>query len=156
MREVNLTKGYVALVDDEDYELVSQYKWYPEKGTNTYYAKGNIGNKFRDGSIRMHNLILGKLVDHINGDGLDNRRENLRLCTNSQNQMNKVAWGKSNFKGVDFHIGSKLWRSRIQLNGKSIFIGRFSSEEAAALAYDAKAKELFGDFAKLNFKDWTS
>ena len=99
------------------------------------------------------NAPAGMQIDHINGNGLDNRKVNLRLCNSSQNQRNarKRKSGTSRFKGVDWHKESKKWRARICVNRKRIHIGRYKSEFEAAQAYDKKAIELFGEFASLNF-----
>jgi hypothetical protein len=110
-------------------------------------------------AIYMHLEIMsapdGMEVDHMNGNGLDNRRENLRLCTRAQNRMNSVKRiGKSStFKGVYWHKNCRKWRASLKLDGKEIHIGYFNTELEAAEAYDEKALELFGEFAKPNFKD---
>lgn len=110
-------------------------------------------------AIYMHLEIMsvpdGMEVDHINGNGLDNRRENLRLCTRAQNRMNSVKRiGKSStFNGVYWHKNCRKWRASLKLDGKEIHIGYFNTELDAAEAYDEKAFELFGEFAKPNFKD---
>jgi len=105
----------------------------------------------------MHRLLIhapkGMEVDHINGNGLDNRICNLRICTRSQNQINK-GLQKNNttgYKGVSFIKKHRKYRATIRINGKSMYLGEFESAKGAAFAYDNKAKELFGNFAKLNF-----
>jgi hypothetical protein len=106
----------------------------------------------------MHRLLMDAppelQVDHINGDPLDNRRSNLRLATNVQNQHNKGAWqgAASRFKGVSRTRQPDVWRATIESNGHQITIGRFRSEFEAAKAYDAQARELFGEFARTNFE----
>ena len=102
----------------------------------------------------MHRFIMnatkGMEVDHIDHNGLNNQKSNLRNCTKKENTRNRRAYGKSQYRGVDFHKGQM--RARIGCNGQSIHIGYFKTEKEAALVYDLKAKELFGDFAYLNFK----
>jgi len=161
MKEIKLTKGKVALVDDEDFEELNKVKWCTVKGKNTYYAvrgvrvaelKKNIG-------FKMHRVVLGLtdskiFVDHIDGNGLNNQKSNLRPSSLSENRRNSKAnkTGTSIYKGVCWNTESKKWRSKITFNGKTIFIGYFLNEEECAKAYDKKAKELFGEFAYLNFK----
>jgi len=155
VREIPLTQGKVALVDDEDYERVMQYKWSANKIGNTWYAISEepITHK----TILMHRLILSikpyELCDHINGNGLDNRRHNLRLASRSQNAMNQIkTHGTSIYKGVSWVKRDKKWRVQIMFNYKNIYIGDFKDEREAAIAYDEKALELFGGYAKLNFE----
>lgn len=153
MREIPLTQGKVALVDDEDYEALSAHKWFARRtiyGVDQIYA-------YRDrGRILMHREITqaidGVFVDHQNHNTLDNRRCNLRLCTPSQNQANrrKMAGTSSVYKGVYWHKGKARWQAAIKVNGRHISIGRFKTAEAAALAYNAKASLYFGEFAFLN------
>lgn len=140
----------VALVDDENYDFLMQWNWYALKDNNTFYAISNSPYQ------RMHRVVMsakkGELYDHVNGNGLDNRRINLRRCSVSQNGMNRGKTGHllSKYKGVSWHIRDKVWVVQIQKNNKSIYIGSFKSEIDAALAYNKKAKELFGEFAHLN------
>ncbi len=154
MREIPLTQGCIALIGYEDYELISKYKWYAIKRKSKYYAQAKVENK----NMYMHRMILSVLdpkvfVDHENGNTLDNRRENLRICNASQNQHNRGSTKNSSsiFKGVSWHNGAKAWYSRIKINRKEFSIGLFDCEIEAAKAYDIKAKELHGDFARLNF-----
>jgi hypothetical protein len=150
MKKVPLTQGEFALVDDEDYVLVSQYKWHLHKGRKTNYAR--IKNKHI--CTTMHRMVLVNpegLVDHINGNGLDNRKENLRVCTNAQNIRNMVKTsGSSKYKGVTWDKRCNKWAAAIWLNYKRIHLGRYSSEIDAAKAYNEAAIRLFGDFANLN------
>jgi hypothetical protein len=149
---IALTQGYFATVDADDYERLSQYKWHVEKSGNTYYAvrieKGR--------AIKMHREILnapdGLQCDHINHNGLDNRKCNLRLCTHQQNCFNKKPLPNrtSKYKGVLWCIEHKKWRAVIMHNGRQIHIGYFDYEQDAAIAYDDYAAELFGEFAYLN------
>jgi hypothetical protein len=155
MKEIKLTQSKVALVDNEDFDFVSQHKWCAHKHRNTYYAGTYI---IRDGCkkyIHMHRLLMeakkGQIVDHVNENGLDNRRENLRFATNSQNLHNSsITRGTSKYRGVYLRKGTNRWHSQIKVNNKQIHIGYFSNEIDAAKAHDQAALKYFGEFAKLN------
>lgn len=154
MKHIPLTQNKVAIVDDNDYETISQYKWYCVGGR---YAARDIRINKKRVCIYMHRYILGNNkkfdVDHINHDGLDNRKENLRLCTTSENMGNQRIQIKSKYskyKGVTFDINRKKWQSKIMKNKKTIHLGRFDCEEDAADAYNKKALELFGEYAFIN------
>lgn len=140
------------IVDDEDYDLVSKYKWY--KATDGYvYTKIPKTTT----TLLAHRLILPniKMIDHANGDKYFNSKTNLREATDSQNQQNrsKILTNKttSKYKGVSCYKIDSFWRAKIKINGKIIPLGRFALEVEAALAYDIAAKEYFGEFALLNF-----
>jgi hypothetical protein len=157
MKEIELTNGGVALVDDEDFDDLSKHKWLSHKEGNTAYAWRHEKKGFRQyGKVKMHRQILNpkksEHVDHINGNGLDNRRDNIRVCTAQQNQMNRQNHGahSSIYKGVSFHKKNKMWRATINLKGKQLYAGCYSTPEAAAIAYNEKAVELFGEFARPN------
>lgn len=138
--------GRSLLVDDADYPLVAQFKWYAKED--------DCGNIYAYTHFTAHSLITGfPLTDHINGDGLDNRRSNLRSATSRQNKMNcRVRKdSKTGFKGVTSQRGGRGFTARIQANGKRQTLGWFHSAEEAAHAYDAAAQELYGEFAWLNF-----
>lgn len=169
MKEVPLTKGLVALVDDADYVLVMQYNWSAKadlrKPNTTQYASRNVPStpEHIRTTQKMHRFILGVTdpkteVDHWDGDGLNNQRYNLRVATRSQNMSNtkKRNNNSSQYKGVSWHKDRKQWQAYISLNKKTTYLGLHSSEELAALAYDAKAKEYFGEFAYLNFPEASS
>jgi len=145
----------VAIVDDEDAKLVLEYKWSARVLHHTTYAFTNIVLPTSKRTILfMHNLIMGYIgVDHIDRNGLNNRKSNMRSATKAQNNMNRGVHGDntSGFKGVAFSKRDKKWRARIQLKYRTIYLGVFTSKEGAALAYDKAAKELFGEFAVLNF-----
>jgi hypothetical protein len=163
MREVKLLHGEIALIDDEDYERVSQYRWYAhnKKTDHTLYARSSmkIDGVFK--TALMHRFIMnlqdGERVDHRNRNGLDNQKSNLRRCTNQQNSHNskfhKTEHNTSRYKGICFLRNRNAWSARIVVNYKSIYIGYYKDETDAARAYDAKARELFGEFAFLNFPD---
>lgn len=160
MKEIPLTKGLTALVDDEDYERLSAYRWFGERSKNgrTGYAvtKSGYGRKGTK-SIRMHQILMGDgepglEIDHKNRNGLDNRRSNLRWATKAQQRANQPVRvdSKTGFKGVNLLHG-KYWAAHIAAEGRQLHLGYFPSSEDAARAYDAKARELFGEFACLNF-----
>jgi len=152
---IPLTQGKFAIVDAEDYNWLSRHKWCAAKSRDTFYA--HRGSKGR--LISMHRAIMrapkGLICDHRNHNGLDNRKSNLRLCTNAQNQYNKSPKKdcSSRYKGVILRKDCKRWRAKIGLKRKRIHLGEFADEIKAALAYDDKATELFGEFAYLNFPE---
>ena len=157
MKEIKLTQNKVALVDDEDFEYLNQFKWYVLKRPYTYYAARSI--RLTNGKqtlILMHRVILnvpkGMETDHINHEGLDNRRINIRICTKNENCMNRNSYKNrsSRFRGVYWDKNCKKWRAQIGYKKKNYHLGLFLSENEAALSYDNKAIELFGEFANLN------
>jgi hypothetical protein len=159
VKEIQLTRGKVAIVDDEDYKWLSKHKWYAVKRGNMFYAvrkssRVDGGQK----NILMHREIMGLKpgdpdVDHRDGDGLNNQRMNLRKASKSQNAMNmKTRYGMSKFKGVSWNKRDKKWQVRIGIDGKQKHLGNYDCEEDAARAYDEKAIELFGEYARLNFR----
>lgn len=157
--EIWLTDTDCVRFSPEDRERVYQYRWRLKVDTGGYrIAVAGSGKHNRD--IRMHRLIAqppdGMVVDHINGDTLDNRRENLRVCTSAENIRNAGIGRRSKtsrFKGV--HLDKGLWVASAMFNYKKRIIGRFADEEEAAKAYDAFARECFGEFARLNFPEAT-
>lgn len=153
-RLIRLTRGMFAIVDEDDYEKLNQYEWSAVKGCNTYYARAAIYINNKQKSFAMHQIIMGISeldIDHKNRNGLHNYKSNLRFCNRSQNIRNAKTMKKcvSTYKGVDTH--QNKFRSRIYFNNKSISIGYYNNEIDAAIAYDQKAKELYGEFAWLNF-----
>lgn len=153
-RVILLTQGMQTVVDDEDYEVLSQYKWRARKGRNDhtwYVVRTDYSNGKHD--IQMHRQIMndpyGCHVDHEDGNGLNNCRSNLRVATPSQNQCNRPHH-KGSYKGVSFDRGSGMWRARIMIERKMHFLGRFTTAEEAAAAYDDAAVELHGEFATTN------
>jgi hypothetical protein len=141
---IDLTRGYVTVVDADDMHLVAGPKWYADVAqSGLVYAAAKIGGK----RIRMHRLLIadgsGLHVDHVDGDGLNNRRSNLRLVTHGENMQNKKRYANntSGFKGVSFNRASGKWIARIQQDKKSRFLGGFDSPEIAAIAYQRAASQ---------------
>jgi len=164
-RLLPLSQNKFAIVDADDYERLNKYKWCVSKTRHTNYAmrrtKGKRvkGKRVKRKTIMMHRFILnaprGLVVDHINHNGLDNRKSNLRLCTRAENSYNSRSFNNksSKYKGVSWDKQRKRFVAYIRCNGKCYNLGRFKSQITAAKAYDKKAKELFGEFACLNFQD---
>ena len=163
MKEIAVFGGLVAVVDDSDVILVSGLNWSGKRKDRTIYARTRMrgSGTRRWQHVLMHQLIMpavdGLEPDHINGNGLDNRRSNLRLATRSQNMSNAAKYRTrdgmaptSSFKGVWRGHTCKRWCATISPKGKRINLGRFASERDAALAYNEAAKEYFGEFARLN------
>lgn len=151
MKKIPLTKGLFAIVDDADYDELVKYKWSADKGNVTYYAQRTVIGEKRN--MRMHRQIMGVTdsrfdVDHKNGNGLDNRRENLRVCTRTLNNANAKTPkdNKSGYKGVCWDKERKKWAVKISRT----HVGRFSNIEDAVKAYNSKAREMYGDFARVN------
>lgn len=159
MKEIQLTQGQVALVDDEDYEELNKYKWQAHKHRNTWYATRTIRRKADPAAFQMHRQILGLVkgdgveVDHIDGNGLNNTKQNLRIATNAENARNAGIGirNTSGYKGVIFEKGPKKWRARIMVDSVPINLGLFTVIEDAARAYDKAATKYFKEFARLNF-----
>ena len=159
MKQIPLKQGKHTIVDDEDFEYLSQWKWHLM--TVGYAArhrrKGDYGwRNYNTGIVYMHRVILntpeGKHTDHINGNKLDNRRSNLRTCSNAENIRNiKIPrHNTSGFKGVSWDRVNKKYKVKITFNRKYIFLGRYQSPTEAALAYNVAAKKHYGEFARLN------
>lgn len=161
---VPLTKGKVAIVDAEDYKWISEFKWQALSGTRGHCpAARQVMKNCKTTTILMHRAIWehhngpipnGLETDHVNGNPLDNRLANLRVCTHSQNMVNRdvdKTGNTSKYRGVYLH-GNK-WQAGIYQNRVRIHLGTYSTEEEAAQSYDLKAKEIFGEFARLNFPE---
>lgn len=158
MKTIQLTQGFVSLVDDADFERVSAYHWQADVKPNTVYAIR--ATRKPDGTKTtqyLHRFILGLTdrhvqVDHIDRDGLNCQRENLRVCTNHQNSHNsRSRGGASQYKGVTWDRDKQKWRARFIVSGRRKSLGYFGEEIEAALAYDAAAREHYCEFAHCNF-----
>jgi hypothetical protein len=152
---IPLTQGKFAIVDAEDYDWLMRYKWHVVNDRTTCYAMRSKGYT----TVSMHRQIMnapkGLIVDHIDHNGLNNRKNNLRNCTHSQNLLNRRIRPdcKSKYKGVVWDLYARKWISRICLNQKRINLGCFDNEIDAALAYDRAARKYHGEFACLNFPE---
>ena len=153
MKRIPLTQNKYALVDDEDFEEMSKYNWRFAQGYAIRHVRKD--KEKRRTTTRMHRMILdvkkGRDIDHVDGNGLNNQKINLRIATESQNMMNRKLNknNKSGYKGVHWHIMGK-WLAQIRCFGKGTYLGVFDNKLEAAKVYNEKAKELFGKFARLN------
>ena len=150
-----MTQGKYALVDNENYSFLNQWKWYAHLEHGNWYAIRNYGLRPFRKRIRMQQVVLdtNNLVDHIDGNGLNNQSRNLRLATNAQNLYNKDI-NKNNstgYKGVHFNKIANKFQAGITIDGKKVYLGLFENVIDAAKKYDEKAVEFFGEFAKTNF-----
>ena len=155
MQTIILTQGQYAIIDDTDYDKMSKYKWYALRAHNRYWkAVRNIRKSNGKTSIILMSryimgAIKGEVIDHINGDTLDNRRDNLRICTQSENMQNiHTNQGVSSYQGVYWH-NQRKWRSQIGKNGRKYHLGLFDTKEEAAVAYNQAALEFYNK-PKLN------
>jgi hypothetical protein len=164
MKKIPLTQGKFALVDDEDFERLSKFKWYAEKVGRVWYARCHLKELPSEGGKRkrirphMHRKILdlpsSVLIDHKDRDGLNNQKNNLRASTNSQNQANSAKFSKkcsSRFRGVSWDKSRGTWMVQFQAEGKTIHLGRFSDEIEAARVSDTARLKYHGPFAFRNF-----
>lgn len=149
---------WFTLIDAADAALIENVSLYLSRRKDTFYVKAYV-RKVGTRTL-LHRLILGVTdsdihIDHINGDPLDNRRENLRVATRQENMFNRRPdrHTSSQYKGVSWERRARRWRSELRTNGVTHFLGRFASEEDAARAYDAAARDLFGEYAYLNFPE---
>lgn len=151
IKKVQLTQGYVAIVDAVDYPLVAPYKWHVDIRKNGLcYAATSLQHPRRE--IRMHQLLTGeKRTDHRDGDGLNNRRTNLRRATQAQNTYNSRP-KRGELKGVTHQprLTKRPWQARICIEGKQHHLGYYKTSEEAAAVYDREAERRFGEFARLN------
>ena len=143
-----------TLVDDADFERFRQFKWWLSAAR---YVHGRYTGTWKDNYVYLHKLILkapaGLVIDHKNGIKLDNRRSNLRICTQAQNCINSSVRSnsQSGYKGVA-RCGKNTWSAQIAYDGKPVWLGTYPNIEGAARAYDKAALELYGDFARTNFE----
>lgn len=155
MKAIPLTQGKAAFVSDEDYLALSMFKWHAAKGRTTWYAQRQERRNGKRVIIKMHSQILGfpDLVDHADGNGLNNQRTNIRACTDPENSANRSKMAKettSRFKGVAFHVRDGRYSATIGKDGRRYWIGSFDNEHDAAIHYNVAAQLFFGRFAKLN------
>ena len=153
--EIPLTRDRVAVISEEDYERISQYKWY--FSTNGYAVRDSRNFARTSGKVvYMHREIANpkddEVVDHRNRDKLDNRRGNLRVCTQAENTYNSVKQrrNKSGYLGVHWHKGAGKWSAEVHKQGEKYYLGLFSDKEDAARMYNFWAADLFGEYAFLN------
>lgn len=162
MKVIKSTNGYDILVDDENYQYLNQFKWVATQKSKRYSTKYAIRRiyitRLRYKISQMHREVLScptkKIIDHINHNGLDNRKINLRICTRSQNLMNTKnllpSHNKTGYRGVRLHTHPNKFTAQIQIQGKQKYLGTFMSAKEAAKAYNKIAKKYFKEFAALN------
>lgn len=163
MREIKLTQGYVAIVDDEDFDRVNGYAWFfsvskkaSRNNKQIGYAKRNLFSGGKYTTEYLHRFIMnpgkGLHVDHINGDKLDCRRSNMRVCTQTENNRNTSAQrnSTSKYRGVCWDNGRKMWLAQIKTGGKNKYLGHFENEKDAAIAYNEYSRCVFGEFSSSN------
>ncbi len=156
-KEIPLTQGYVAIVDDEDWPKLSKHKWHVVLlRTGSYAARRTRKSEGGNGSlVYMHRQLLGIVgsaqVDHADHDGLNNRRTNIRTCTKAQNMANlRKTRRTSRFKGVSWYKQDQKWSAQVTVDGTKLHLGYFDDEVLAARVYNGAAAEAFGEFALLN------
>lgn len=155
MKTIKLGKEKVALVDDSDFEELSKHAWH----FNGLYATRHQVKDGKRNTVYMHRVIMDapkdRQVDHKDGNGLDNRRENLRLATMTQQRMNQGIQSNntSGFRGVAWDRTTRGWKAKIHVHRKGIYLGQFSTPQEAAIAYEAAAKRIFGEFRREPLKE---
>lgn len=156
---IQINNGHNLIIDDKDWDILKMVNWYASKnttGTNKYYARGH--DLFTGNKLTLHRFLLdakdGELVDHINGNGLDNRRCNLRICTNQQNQYNreKNSNNTSGYKGVSWCNSNKKWKSYIWVDGRNKYLGQYDTPEDAYSSYKKASKQYHKEFSNDNKK----
>jgi len=154
MKEIKLTRGKVTIVDNEDFDYLNQFKWKAQKATHSWYANRVEYINGKQRILYMHRVIIcankGQIVDHIDMEGLNNQKHNLRICSVSQNAMNRkpLLLKSSKYLGVCRY--KNKWRAGLKHEGKQHHLGDYDSEIDAAIAYNSGAKRIHGDFARLN------
>jgi AP2 domain-containing protein len=154
MKEIELTRGKLAMVDNGDYDELIQWEWTANLSKGKWYARRHLGNRKY---MSMHRQIMGNILgvdfDHKDGNGLNNQRHNLRECTHIQNMQNGLIKSNntSGYKGVSWYKNYGKWLSRIVVNRQRVCLGYFDDIIDAAMAYDNAAKKYFGEFARTNF-----
>lgn len=156
-KEIQLTQGQVAIVDDEDFDYLNQFKWYANNMSGKFYAvRGLRINKKIAACLLMHRVIMnpekGMVVDHLDRNPLNNQKSNLRICTQGENSRNRNfnINNKSGFKGVHWHKAGKKWISRININKEILYLGLFTDVKEAAKTYNEAALKYHGKFANIN------
>jgi len=159
MKEIKLNHGYSAMVDDDDYDFLSKFNWhtvFQHKSRAVREAKTNVWDRVlkKSNGVSMHIMILGHggVIDHKDGNPLNNQKANLRRCTQAENVKNRAIQrgNKSGFKGVFFQKKLGRWRAQISVMGKAKHLGCFDDPAVAALSYNEAAKKYYGEFARLN------
>lgn len=158
MKRIKLTQNKYALVDDADFEWLDSFKWHADKSRNTWYVKHSkhvVGTKNKCKIIQMHRLIMkpkgSSVVDHIDGNGLNNQRKNLRVCTTIQNSWNKrkALNNTSGYRGISFRKSRQTWLVRIMKNGKEVFNKNFKTIEEAIIECNKALEKNHENYAKL-------
>lgn len=158
MKEIQLSKGLVSLVDDDDFESLNKHRWCAGRSKRGIHYARRTCRVGKEHVVYLHREVLKDkikdtdMVDHIDKNGLNNQKHNLRICTRAQNKMNsrKQENTSSRFKGVSYYKKRNNWRARIKINKKLIDLGSFATEEEAAIVYNKKAVEIFGEFSSVN------
>lgn len=155
MKEIILSKTQIAIIDDDDFERIIKFKWHAvqKRRGGKFYAERSFRLNGKRKNVRLHHEILqtNNMVDHINGNGLDNRKENLRICNNSQNHQNipkRIGITSSKYKGVTKRKNG--WEANIAFNNKRKYLGNFKTEIEAAIAYNNAAIQFHKEFANIN------
>lgn len=153
---VPLTRGLTAVIDADDLDLVAGFVWNAQTGRGTHYARSKLNGE----PLWLHRLVMGldradpRVVDHIDHDGLNCRKANLRIATRTENAANRNPHrGSSSYRGVHWNAKNQRWVAKIRLGGEQVYLGSFTDEEAAARAVDAEALRHRGEFASLNFPE---